>query len=210
MLNGSQVLAQSAINRDGGNKQTNAYALYYLEEGDYVEVFNRASSSTTVNQANGAYGYLSMVRVGGAGSVGACVQRAATQTIASASVTPIAFDTVVRDDFGLSDIGGANPEQLTIPAGEGGWYIVIGNCAWAANTDNYVRKAVLNVNGSAVAQHSELSNYTGTNFPGFGVGMVLKLADGDVLTVDADNSHVSLGRDLVAGEQYLAAVRVGQ
>lgn len=69
---------------------------------------------------------------GGGQTTSARVNRSTAQTISNATWTAISFDT---EDF---DVGGmaeqvTNPSRITIPAGEGGKYLVTGIALWTAN-----------------------------------------------------------------------------
>jgi hypothetical protein len=64
--------------------------------------------------------------------ISARVYNDATQSIGDASLTTLVFDQTRYDPSGLHDPL-SNPGRLTVPAGQGGTYIITGNVAWASN-----------------------------------------------------------------------------
>jgi hypothetical protein len=204
-VNGSTRIATGVTDGHSGTKTTVAAGLYYLSDTDYVRALARCSSTRATVATNIAYAALGMVRVNRDDFPGACVTRTTLQSITASTPAAISFDSAVRDNWGMSDIGGSNPERLTVPAGQGGWYVVVGNLWWTALTSGF-RYWGIYKNGSATA---EAKHSAGTpalaNDPAWAVGMVLKLEPGDYLELIVDSS---VNADVAAGTAFLAMAKV--
>lgn len=82
---------------------------------------------------------------GGAGNIGiGCLATAGNTSIASGGRIPVPFDTSVFDDASFLDIGGANPERMTIPLLDPPIQRVIvgGSQSWSANAHGQVRSLI--------------------------------------------------------------------
>lgn len=73
-----------------------------------------------------------------------CLATANNTSIASGGRVPVPYDTAVYDDAGFLDIGGANPERITIPLLDPPIKRVVigGSQAWSANAHGTVRSLI--------------------------------------------------------------------
>jgi hypothetical protein len=206
-VNGTTRIATGVTDAHSGTKTIGAAALYYLSATDYVRALGRCSSTRSTVNTNTAYAALGMVRVNRDDLPGACVTRTTLQSIVASTPAAISFNSAVRDNWGMSDIGGANPTRLTVPAGHGGWYIVVGNLWWTALTSGTRYWGIYkNGNTQWEAKHAVLAAASATvNDPAWAVGMVLKLEPGDYIELIANSS---VNADVTAGTAFLAMAKV--
>lgn len=206
-VGGTTRIATAVTSLQSGSKTIQVAALRYLNDSDYVRLLGYCNSGRATVNSNAAYAALGMVRVSRDNRPGACVSRTTPQSITASTPAAISFDNVVRDNWGMSDIGGANPSRLTVPAGEGGWYLVVGNLWWTALTSG-VRWWGIYKNGNAQheARHSATPSASAVvNDPAWTVGMVMKLNAGDYLELIADSSATN---SVQANSASLAMVKV--
>ena len=73
-----------------------------------------------------------------------CLATANNTSIASGGRVPVPYDTAVYDDAGFLDIGGANPERMTIPLLDPPIQRVVVGASqnWSANAQGQVRSIV--------------------------------------------------------------------
>lgn len=110
------------------------------------------------------------------------IKRVATQNISSTG-TAIAFDTEVKDDYGMFLL--ASPSDVTTISE--GWYSLSGVIYWGANTGNG-RRGIIKVNGTEVARQSVIAN-TSHNDPATNPNIsAIYLNLGDVVTLFADHN----------------------
>ena len=197
------------LNAAAGSCQNHVFALHYLAAGQYVEVLGMSANTLSSANVNGHFAHIAMIRVGKDDRPGACVTRTSTQSVAVNANDAIVFNSAVRDNWGMSDIGGSNPSRLTVPAGQGGWYIATGNMRWTAATTGY-RCAALRVNGNAQweARHTQVCNTTSTDDPGLPVGQVMYLNAGDYIELYAANTAGAGANTTQADEVFLSLVKV--
>ncbi len=81
----------------------------------------------------------------------ASVYKSANQTITKETATTLDFDVEVFDVGPMHDLV-TNPSRLTVPAGEDGYYVVVGQLAWDNNGGTKDMRAILLHNGTAVAR----------------------------------------------------------
>lgn len=80
-----------------------------------------------------------------ANAVGASVYRASSFSLSDRVATPVALSTVVTDDSSFWSSG--TPSRLTIPAGKGGWYAIVGQASYLSLTGRKVFTRIY-VNGT--------------------------------------------------------------
>lgn len=73
------------------------------------------------------------------------VYRSTQQTIPHITITAISFDTKVFDSGGLWVVG--SPSRLTVPAGYGGQWLVVGQASFVGSASGASRTADINKNG---------------------------------------------------------------
>jgi hypothetical protein len=118
----------------------------------------------------------------GAGSsstpIGATVRRTTTQSVANNTLVAISFDTEDFDDGGVADLG-TNATRLTVPTGEGGWYVVEAGCEFAADSTGS-RDIGLRVNGTnyKTFKRDDAVGAASAN-SGLETARIIKLAAGD-------------------------------
>lgn len=78
---------------------------------------------------------------------GCYLYKSGTQSIATATLTAITFDT--ESDVGGCHEGVTNPSRITVPAGHGGMWVFSGVLGYAANATG-IRGALLRKNGATV------------------------------------------------------------
>lgn len=122
---------------------------------------------------------------GGMGFVGARVARATTQSIGNVTFTAFACDTEDFDTDGFHD-NSTNNSRITIPAGLGGRYLVLGGIEWTGSTAGE-RILSLRVNGTdAGGWDRHVAGSTGE--VGQNTSAVLTLTAGDYVELFAYQS----------------------
>ena len=84
--------------------------------------------------------------------LGARVTHSAAQTIVTATGSGLAFNTERYDPDGFHD-NVTNNSRLTVPAGCGGRYLIIGNVSWTPNATG-ARQVNVTLNGATVLASS--------------------------------------------------------
>ena len=137
-----------------------------------------------------------------AGVIGAKIRATSAQTIATATVTEVAMDTADWDTDGL--FGDAN-DELVIPAGMGGQWLVGGVIYWP--TAAAYAQARLNINGTVVDNDFDGSANKSR------AETVLTLAAGDTIDLDAYQSsggNLDIGHASASeGQCALWAIKLG-
>lgn len=182
-LNGTTQLGGSSTPCDNGSKSPPASAVYYLNEGDYVQYIadqNVNSTRTTERHRVG------LTRV--ATTNGVCVTRSTGQNIASLATTAASFDTEVRDDLGAWTI--ADPTKLTVPTGGTGWYLINGSVHWGPVT-GWDRDAILIVDGTT--EIGRMGQYAPSihNDPRLCITTAYYLTEGQYVEFHLRNGHTS-------------------
>ena len=113
---------------------------------------------------------------------GCVVQRSATQSFTDDIEANVSFTAAdLRDTDGFHDPT-SNADQVTIPAGRGGWYTIVGTAAWQASSAGR-RQHRITVNNSEVwATRLPPVNAGVSNIP---IAAEILVADGDVLRFPA-------------------------
>lgn len=110
-----------------------------------------AGTSGDVLQTNGSGAAPSWVAPSGGGgggsTYGTSVYENVNQNVASATLTALTFNTVIRDDIGAYSSGA--PTKLTIPSGGAGWYAVTGAIN-AGGAVSYTVTLDIEVNGTLI------------------------------------------------------------
>jgi len=92
--------------------------------------------------------------------ISARIYNDAAQSTANATLTTLVFDQERYDTDGLHDPG-SNPGRLTVPAGQGGKYIVTGNVAWASNATGSRVVRIYKEGSDIVAENVNLGGTAG-------------------------------------------------
>lgn len=113
------------------------------------------------------------------------------QSIPNSVWTSISFNSEVYDSSALHDLV-TNPSRVTIPANEGGQYLVLGHVPWVALATG-TRQARILKNGTAVYNLHKIDG-SATVQSSNRVDELLLLAAGDYVELQAwQNSGASLG-----------------
>lgn len=123
---------------------------------------------------------------GGGSSSSVRVRRSlgSPQSIPNATVTTVTWDTTVWDDGPYDDIGGTNPERLTVPAGLAGRYLVACSVSFAANGTGARQLRLVHTGTGAGAGIVGMSTWSPTGFDATSSASgVVDLTEGDYLTV---------------------------
>ena len=132
-----------------------------------------------------------------------------TQALANTTATAVGFPSETFDTDGFHDTV-TNNSRMTVPAGKGGTYVVVG-AAWFAANATGDRRALLYVNGSAVTW-SDVINAGGVYAPIALVSDVLVLAAGDYVQLFAYQSSggsLNLDGNGLSTGMYLSLIRIG-
>lgn len=190
-VNGTPVYAGTNVTNTIGNATT----ILDLAVGDYVEFGEyHASGTLTAGFASGAelQSTLQMVKLGTGTvgeSIGANVYASAAQSVANATIVQLTYDTVEWDTDSYFD---NVADQLVVPAGLGGTYLLTARTTFASDTDGG-RYLICNVNGSEVGREGQTP---GTGTRTLDLSLPLVLAAGD--TVDISVAHYA-GANLAVG-----------
>lgn len=150
----------------------------YAQEGNTT---SRSGGPLTVNKIEKNCG-----GGGGTGTKGLAVSGSSTALVA-ATPTDIVFSSApTNNDFGASAWTGN--KTFTVPAGEGGWYVLTGySYVTAGVTSNMVTYIV--VNGTAVAWGRDLSSSTALT--GQSVAAAVNLSPGDTVVLRGQSSSAT-------------------
>lgn len=131
---------------------------------------------------------------------------ATAQSVPDAATTVLALDGEGEDTDGFHDTA-ANNSRLTVPAGLGGVYLLLGTVGFAFNATG-VRQARIHLNGALHVVVS-VNAVTATGFPTrVGVSGMASLTEGDFVELAAfQSSGVAL--DVEATWSQLSAIRIG-
>ena len=119
--------------------------------------------------------------------VGCSVKKSTNKTISTATWTKVDFDSENFDTNGFHD-NATNNTRLTIPTGQGGYYLITWNALFAANNTGY-RATCITKNNAAVAGSS--SNAIGGIAVGYtpvGQQFVLNLTAGDYIEMQVEQT----------------------
>jgi hypothetical protein len=163
-----------------------------------------SGSGTPTIEANSKFG---VARVVSTPVVGAVVQRAAAQSVGTATDQVITFDTELLDDGAMYDAG--TPTRLTCPTGGAGWYVFTGHVRWPATVTATVRDLRVLKNGASTdgyaARKTYIAGIVNTTSGSQCVG-VEYLADGDYLELYC---RQPTGSSVNTSNALLSACRVG-
>jgi hypothetical protein len=200
LVNGTLQLQGSSTPCDNGSKSPPAAALYYLNEGDYVQFIadqNVGATRTTERHRVG------LTRV--ATTNGVHVSRSTAQSVASTATELASFDTEDRDDSGAWTI--SDPTKLTVPSGGTGWYIICGSTYWQALT-GWDRELILIVDGTTEISRMEQYAPAQHNDPRLCVATIYYLTEGQYVQLQLRNGHTSTAANTTAGTLRFAMVKV--
>lgn len=108
---------------------------------------------------------------------GVRMHNSANISIASATMTPLTFDTESDDTDGYHSTS-SNTDRVTIPSGLGGWYTVWCGVDWAGNATG-VRAIVITINGGV--ESDDYDNPATDGFFAISHAVVVKIAAGAIL-----------------------------
>jgi hypothetical protein len=133
---------------------------------------------------------------------------ASDSTLSNNTSTAVTYDTELFDTDGFHSTT-TNKDRITIPAGLGGYYLVIYGAQWNGSTTGYRQTTILKNNTSNVLIHDYPGFTTGNNY--IGKSTIVSLAAGDYINVSAyqnSGGSLALGGGAVAtffSVQYLGA-----
>jgi hypothetical protein len=123
--------------------------------------------------------------------VGCSVKRTANKTLSNNTETKIDFDAENFDTNGFHD-NTTNNTRLTVPTGQGGYYLVTWNAIFAGNNTGY-RSACILKNGAAAPGSAANAMGGISSYSHAGNQFVINLVAGDYIEVSAfQNSGVGL------------------
>lgn len=134
---------------------------------------------------------------GGGSTIGAVVTRSTSQS--NDGVTAVEFDTEVRDDGGCWS-SSPNPSRLTVPSGEGGWYVLSGYIVWGAYTSNG-RRAIIRKNGTTGIGRSSVGTLAAHNDPAMNPSAIDYATAGDYYELIADENAAAVAT-IQAGARF--------
>lgn len=175
---------------------------YVTDTGEYV-----------IGDGTTAFSGLTKHGLGGGGGSGAPVFAKAYATAATsiphATFVEIDWVGAETDDYNFVDLGGANPERVTIPEGQEGWYEVGGVVSWAGNSTGR-RIMQFHKNGATgLATYEEYptagsnsDTVSGTYFTYFNAGDYISMRvfqdSGSALALKTTDFDTSTGTDISA------------
>lgn len=179
------------------NDTTAEYLFEKLVAGTNVTIFENndgGDESITIQVESGTIS-------GGSQPVHVRVSRAASQTITTATDTPVSFDTEDADPFGFWSSG----TDVVIPAGMAGYYLIGVSAAWdSSSATGYGQVYPFNVTQSKVLRDSRAAASAG-----FSLGLVaddLWFCDvGDVIRCQVRHTKGS-NRDITSASMWLVKV----
>jgi hypothetical protein len=145
-INGSTV-ADSGRTTSVSDAYGGVSTVEFLNEGDYVTLYGK-NSSGSMGSSDDRYAHLTLTRIAGSqyeGFSGARATRESSQSIPTGADTGIEWDTSKFDTNTFLEIGGANPERITIPAD--GKYLVTASVEFSTNGTGF-RQLEIKVNGT--------------------------------------------------------------
>jgi hypothetical protein len=141
------------------------------------------------------------------GQVRASAYNSAVQSVNDSAATILTFDSEDYDVGGVHSTS-ANTSRMTVPAGKGGLYLVIGSTSIAVDADGY-RRVVLFKNGATALQIVSVAANAATLYTAMQVSGVFVLAAADYVelqvlhTAGAATDVGSTGRSLASSLQLV-------
>lgn len=114
------------------------------------------------------------------------VYRTTNQSIANTTTTALTFDAE-RVDVGGMHSTSSNTGRITIPTGEGGFYIIGANVQFAINGTGY-RQLSLRLNGSTLIGTKSILATTGIAATNLAIEVAYQFAAGDYIEVTVAQS----------------------
>lgn len=140
--------------------------------------------------------------------VGAKVYTSAAFSIPNSAQTPIAFDVESFDTHGFHD-NSTNNTRLTIPAGRGGKYLVLGGVYYSGSSTGSWRQTLITKNGSIIVDSNDMPINTAAHR--VDVMTVLSLVPGDYIEIQSWQNTGGALSTYGSGEAYtsFACYRLG-
>jgi hypothetical protein len=118
--------------------------------------------------------------------VGCFLTKSGNQSLANNTLTALTFDTEELDTDGFHSTV-SNTSRITIPAGKGGKYLIIGQVSFTANTTG-LRNFKIIKNGGADGHDIEIPTSSVSNANGFAQQDILDLVATDYIEIFAQQS----------------------
>lgn len=142
-------------------------------------------------------------------AAGCVAWRSTAQALSTSTSTAISFDSETFDTDAFHDPA-VNPTRLTVPAGKGGKYMVMGQVRYAASSTG-IRVSAIRKNGTTDLSNTPGPN-GGTSVVAVATQAIASLAAGDYVEMIAwQNSGGSLNTDVAASNvwTWLGLMRIG-
>lgn len=182
-LNGSLCIGGNSSSHTGTTVPSGG-GLVYLVAGDYLQPMGFSSTSSATSNTRGEHSSFGVVKVGDSTSVGAQVTATSATSAANNTWTACTFNTEDHDVGGCADLA-TNNDRITVPSGQGGWWLIAGGFVWAANTAGG-RWARLMVNGAEVCGQAAPASTTNNPFQYMTIGLYLN--EGDYIQLEGYQS----------------------
>jgi hypothetical protein len=176
-----------------------------LAAGDYVEVFISQSSGgnldTGTTQAYSAEGSLFLIGAGGAGTaIGASAYHNTTQSLSGGAVFSLNSEDFDSDGFHDNS---TNNSRMTIPAGLGGKYLIVGHFYTGTGTERAVSLIKNGIAGTYIRGSYSAAQYGGI------VSAIADLAAGDYVEMYTTETATFGHASSVERMSSLSLVRIG-
>ena len=119
--------------------------------------------------------------------VGCSVKRTANKTISTATWTKIDFDAENFDTNGFHD-NATNNTRLTIPSGQGGYYLITWNAIFASNNTGYRATGITKNNAAVPGSSSNAIGGIAVGYTPVGQQFVLNLAAADYIEMQVEQT----------------------
>jgi hypothetical protein len=200
-VNGTTVSGLSASGL-ASVKALTVPAVVYLNVGDVVRLMGYSGAAATITSA-----CLRMVRV--PTSYAARVESSSNQNVAQTSgLVTLTYNTEVRDDGGLVNLG-VNNTKFVIPVGGAGWYVVVAGCYMTGGGQSASRAWYVRRNNGADegSIHAQLCASSHPDPVGYAADIDY-YEEGDEIQQMVANYSNGTTATAQGGTIYLAAIRI--
>jgi hypothetical protein len=146
---------------------------------------------------------------GAVAAVGARATRSSSaQTVSGVSAKTLELDTVDFDTDSFFDLAGANPSRFTVPAGQGGQYVITGGIYMNATGTSGEHDVKLLVNGTSVGFERRKADSSGIAL--MGLTAILDLNAADYVEIEGSNTASDTSWEFRhdAANSYLAGTKM--
>jgi hypothetical protein len=181
----------SAVQVGGGSVTTTrldiqAVEIFDLVAGDYIELWAFHAAGADRDFGTGVASYFRIVKLdsGKVGSgIGAQAYNSTTQSVNDSTETALTLDSEIFDTDGFHSTS-SDTSRMTIPAGLGGKYLIIGNAYMAPDADG-VRVLTFRKNGTTSLRHGSTIVPSSANSINVTASTVADLAAGEYVELIA-------------------------